>query len=343
MPMEVEFAAPWLAVLALPIIGLVVLYVAGHWRRGAQDRKFAAPHLIARLTLGPARRRPWLGPALVLGALASLAVALTQPQWGVDAADAPPHGRDIVILLDTSLSMLAEDVQPNRLERAKDLIRSLVDELRQEGGHRLALIGFAGRASLRCPPTLDYDLFLLRLDELTVGAVTQQGTSIGDAVRQTLDGFGGIDETYTDIILISDGDDHDSLPMDAAREAAGRSVAVHVIGIGDAADGAYVPVPDPRLGPTLLAYHGRQVKSRMRPDVLTDLAEHTGGAALLAGTGVADVASIYHDYIADKPKQMRATAEDERPAHRFQWFVALALVLLGLDAARRIRIGGGGT
>lgn len=334
-----EIAAPWFAALALPIFGLVILVFAGYRRTRTQDQFFAREHLLPRLMIGSGWHRRWLGPTLLLGTLMSLTVALAQPQWGEDTDDAPPRGRDIVVLLDTSMSMLAEDVAPNRLERAKQMIRELVAELRRSGGHRLALIGFAGRASLRCPPTLDYDLFLLRLDELTVGSVPQQGTLIGDAVRQTLDGFAGIDEAYADIILITDGEDHNSLPMDAAREAAGRAVAIHTVGVGDAGDGAYVPIPDPRSGPTLLAYHGRQVKSRMQPDMLKDFATETGGHALLAGTGAADVTTIYRDHIADKPRARRGDSDqEERRAHRFQWFVAFALLLLFVDVTRRVRM-----
>jgi len=334
-----DIAAPWFTVLALPIIGLAVVHALGRWRNARQGREFAAPDLVPHLIRGRAWHRRWVGPALVLAALTSLTVALIQPKWGMSVEDAPPRGRDIVVLLDTSLSMLAEDARPNRLERAKEMVRELVHTLKRDGGHRLALIGFAGRASLRCPPTMDYDLFLLRLEELAVGSISQQGTLIGDAIRQTLDGFAGIDHAYTDIILISDGEDHGSLPLDAAREAAGRQIAIYPIGIGDAVNGAYVPVPNPNTGPELLAYHGRQVKSRLEPAVMMDLAERTGGEALVPGTGPVDLSAIYRDHISDKPRRPRDEAAEERRAHRFQWFIALALLLLGIDAARRAQLG----
>ena len=122
----------------------------------------------------------------VVGAVACLVVALMRPQWGETEEEVPRRGRDLLIMLDLSLSMLAEDVRPNRLEHAKSLVRELVAAVRAEGGHRLALVTFAGRATLETPPTLDYGLFLERLEAADPARVRVKGTMIGDALRQTV-------------------------------------------------------------------------------------------------------------------------------------------------------------
>ena len=118
-----------------------------------------------------------------------LVLAQAQPQWGPQWQDVPRRGRDLMILLDVSRSMLAEDVFPNRLARAKLDIKNVVQAIRQEGGHRIGLIAFAGRASLQCPLTLDYAFFLEQLNTVTPHTVGRGGTLIGDAIRQALQSF----------------------------------------------------------------------------------------------------------------------------------------------------------
>ena len=123
----------------------------------------------------------------------------------------------MIVLLDVSASMLAEDVAPNRLAQAKAAARSLALAVQRDGGHRLGLLTFAGRADVQCPLTRDYGLFLKRLDDATTDSVARRGTSIGEAVRQAMHAFGELTPGYTDFVLISDGEDHRSLPLEARR------------------------------------------------------------------------------------------------------------------------------
>ena len=326
------FAAPWFAFLGVAVAAICALYLRGR-RRGAGA--FAAPRLADRVRLQSTRYSRWAGSVLVAGALASLAVALAQPRWGREEGAAPLSGRDVVVAIDASLSMLAEDTAPNRLDRAKQAARRLAEALGRDGGHRLALVGFSGRASMIAPPTLDYNLFLMRLDSLEAGAGPVQGTRIDAAIRQILDGFGVFDEGYTDIVLIGDGEDHDSVPFGAASEAAARGVAIHTVAVGGEGDGAYIPVPGRNSGRTLLVYRGEPVDSRPRADVLAQIAEISGGIALGVGADPGAMVQLYRDGIAGKPRKTREETDDERTAHRFQWFVALALAFLAVDAAQR--------
>src|SRR5919205_1084952 len=147
------------------------------------------------------------------------------------------------VVLTVSRSMLAEDVVPNRLARAKSDIKDLVQVLQKEGGHRLGLVVFAGQASLQCPLTLDYGFFLQQLNQVGPHTVTRGGTLIGDAIRKALSAFGPLANNYKDIILITDGEDHDSFPLEAAKAAAAEQVSLYTIGMGDAVSGTRVPVP----------------------------------------------------------------------------------------------------
>ncbi len=324
------FATPWFASLGIAVAAIGALYLSGHLRGAGA---FAAPRLADRVRLQSTRYSRWAGSVLVAAALASLAVALAQPRWGREEGAAPLRGRDVVVAIDASLSMLAEDTAPNRLDRAKLAARRLAEALGRDGGHRLALVGFSGRASMLAPPTLDYNLFDVRLDSLEAGAGPVQGTRIDAVIRQILDGFEVFDEGYTDIVMISDGEDHGSVPLDAAREAAGRGVAIHTVAVGG--DGAFIPVPGRNSARTLLVYRGEPVNSRPRGDLLAQIAEISGGIALGVGADPVVMEQLYRDGIAGKPRKTREDTDDERTAHRFQWFVALALALLAVDAAQR--------
>ncbi len=267
---------PYAYLLALlPLILALQLYT--FWRQPRMLAAFASSKLLPRLLPAGEGARRWLRPLVLVAGVASLIVALMQPQWGKSVEDAPRQGRDLIVLLDTSLSMLAEDAAPNRLEQAKDTVRQLVRLADREGGHRLGLVAFAGRASLHCPLTLDYDFFLQRLDEVDTGTVVPGGTVIGDALRQTLQSFGELDPDYTDLILLTDGEDHGSVPVEAARAAAAYQVSLYAIGFGDPASGAPIPVEDANGGAGFLQYQGQEVRSRMQPSLLLEMARLGGG------------------------------------------------------------------
>lgn len=221
-----RFAAwPYLYLLGL-LPALLALYLYAFWRKRQALAVFAGLALGPQLVPGFSRVRRWFKTLCILNAVGFLVLALTQPQWGIDWQNAPRRGRDLVIMLDVSLSMLAEDVRPNRLERARESISTLIELLRQEGGHRLGLVAFADRASLQCPLTLDYAFFLKRLQEAGPDTVTRQGTLIGDAIQHMLSVFGTLEPAYTDVILITDGEDHNSLPLDAAQAAMAQQISL---------------------------------------------------------------------------------------------------------------------
>jgi Ca-activated chloride channel family protein len=316
---------------------LLALYAYGFWRRRHALTAFVERPLAARLLPRINDTRRWLKALCMVGAVACFVVALMQPQWGETEEDVPRRGRDLVIMLDASLSMLAEDVAPNRLEYAKSLVRELVDNVRAEGGHRLALVTFAGRATLQSPLTLDYGLFLERLGQADPARVRIKGTLIGDALRQTLQSFARLEPGYTDLLLITDGDDHGSLPARTAQLLADRGIRLYVIGIGDPQSGARIPLEDGNGQHTYLRYNGFEVQTRMRTDLLADMALRADGVYLAANDGLDALARLYVSQIQDLPRRQLDAQSRSVAAQRFQWFIAAALILLGLEMALRER------
>jgi Ca-activated chloride channel family protein len=225
--------------------------------------------------------------------------------------------------------MLAEDVVPNRLARAK---QDVVDLLRVLPGDRVGLVTFAGTATLSCPLTTDYGFFRLALEEVGTHSTARGGSLIGDAIRKAVDCFDDRLKKYKAIILITDGDDHESLPVEAARDACqNHGIKIYTIGIGDADEGRRVPVEQDGQK-VYLQYEGQEVWSKMNPGLLATLAREGDGAYVPAGTANIDLDQIYKRHIA--PQERREFGEErvKRYRHQFQWFVAAALVFLLVES-----------
>jgi Ca-activated chloride channel family protein len=339
-----QFAALSYFSLLLLIPLLLALYVYAFRRKRQALRRFMETAALEKLMPGFSYLYQWAKAFCLLGAIVLLIVALTQPQWGTSREDIGRQGRDLLIMLDVSLSMLAEDSSPNRLEQAKAGIRRLVEQIREQGGHRLGLVAFAGRANLQCPLTLDYHFFLRRLDEVDTETVPRKGSLIGDALRQTLQSFGTLDHAYTDIILISDGDDHGSFPLEAAKMVRAQGVGLYIVGVGDVGEGALIPVggrsegaPEGNAGDAreYIRYQDHEVRTRLRQSLLLELARVTDGIYEPAGTGTIELSRLYRDHIADQPRRPIDSIAGERSVHRYQWFVVLAVLLLILEMGLR--------
>jgi Ca-activated chloride channel family protein len=229
-------------------------------------------------------------------------------------------------------------VLPNRLEQAKQAVRRLVEYLQKTGGHRLGLVAFAGRASLQSPLTVDYPFFLKRLAEVDNETVTRDGTSIGSAIRQVLEGFRKIEYEYTDLIILTDGEDHNSFPLGAARLAAAQKMNLYTVGIGDASEGHLVPVKWTEEGlPYFAKYRGQAVMSQMNQSLLLEMARVTNGEYLAGGTREVPLDVLYREAIADKPRRNIEVSEREHLIDRYHWFVLAAVLLLATDMLLRER------
>lgn len=316
----------WLLVALVAL----ALFIFGFWRKRQTLRQFTAPEPIKALT-NNSQLRQWLRALCLVGAIFLLAISLAMPHWGTRSHDFVREGRDFIIMLDVSLSMQAQDAKPNRLQSALVGIREFVQTIRQEGGHRIGLIVFAGRASPMVPLTADYNLFVNRLDEVGLTAI-RRGSQIGDAIRQALYGFGVLEHTYTDLILITDGEDHGSGAADVAKVAAKLGVTIHAIGVGDPQRGA--PIPFKKNGiETFVKINETQVISKMQPGVLIELVRLTGGEYVSSGPLSMPLSGLYKRRLADQPRRQIDVTASEQPIHRFQWFIGTALVLILLEMA----------
>jgi Ca-activated chloride channel family protein len=319
---------------AVPALAGVYLYAA--WRRRLSLEQFAQSHLLASINPWTSAGRRRIKAALVLCAFAFLVVALARPAWNPIPQTVKRQGRDVVFLLDVSRSMLAEDLAPNRLERAKLAILDAIDKLQ---GDRVALVAFAGTAVVKCPFTLDYGFFRLALDDIGPESVSRGGTMIGDAIRKTLDSvFKGQDAQFQDIILITDGEDQESFPVEAARTAGERGVRLIAIGLGDENEGRRIPVTNERGERTFLTYEGREIWSKLDADTLRRMVNATpGGRYLNVSTGAIDLGDVYSKLIGSAEKRALEEQTTERYEEKFQIFLAVAFLLLCAEAVVRER------
>jgi len=261
-------------------------------------------------------------------------IALMQPHWGQGARPLPLLGRDVIVLLDVSYSMLAEDARPNRLERAKTAIRALVDVVQREGGHRLGLLTFAGGADVLCPLTRDYDLFLKRLGDASADAMTHRGTSITAALQTTMRGFGELAPGYTDLILVSDGGNHDGDPTEAAAMLRRQGLRLETVGVGDSERSAPIPVTD-GAGRVYLSHDGQEVRTRLQSGLLTAMAAAAGGTYTALEDGSGGLDRLYREQIARAPRRELASAASSELGARYQMFLLPAIVLLLLEPMLR--------
>jgi Ca-activated chloride channel family protein len=309
----------------LPALALLYAWAAA--RRRAALRRFVDDEILERIGLSQNRpARAWKA-ALFVAAFSLVAFATARPAWNPKPQTIERRGRDVMILLDVSKSMLAEDLAPNRLERAKIAIKDMVERLQ---GDRVGLIAYAGTAVLKVPLTTDYGFFSLVLDDIGFESVSRGGTKIGDAVRKTLDeGFDNEEKKYKDIILITDGEDHDSFPVEAAEEAAQKGVRIIAIGLGDENEGRRIPLTDERGNRYYLTYNGQEVWSRLDAATLRRMANATpGGKYLNVATGAIDLGDVYLKLIASEEKREIETKTMQLYEEKFQIFLAMALLML---------------
>ena len=310
--------------LLLPL--LAVWFLAGRARRRA-TRRFRA----AGATTDDARNlRPLLICLTLLG-FAALVVAVARPGWESQATTLERRGRDVVFVVDVSRSMLAKDLAPNRLERAK---LAILDTLEQLSGDRVALVAFAGSAVVKSPLTFDYGFFRLAVQQLSVTSVARGGSLIGDALRTVRDQvFDDRTVEHRDVLLITDGGDHDSFPAAAAEELGQRGVRLLAVGLGDDSTGQPIPLEGGTADgqPAFVEHEGQMVLSQLDADLLRAIAGATpGGRYIHVATGNVDLGRLYRELIASASGRLLETDSVELVRERFQTFIAISLLLLAL-------------
>ena len=262
--------------------------------------------------------------------LCCFVAALMRPQYGASIRKISRMSAQIMICLDVSKSMLAEDVRPNRLERAK---AEIVDLLSLMEGDQVGVTAFAGKATVVCPMTTDFGFLRLVLKDIGTHSAGLGGTKLAEPIRMATEGFGEGADISRVILLITDGGDHDSFPLEAAAEAAKRGIRIITVGFGDEA-GSTIEITDRRSGETdfVRDENGDPVVSRLDGDLLRRLALDTNGVYIPAGTGALELESIYRKHIVPLTRSMLDSREEviRNEAYHFVIAAGLALLLLSM-------------
>jgi Mg-chelatase subunit ChlD len=310
----------WLALAV--VIGLAALELRSRSALGA----FLSPVMQRRLTAQPTLGRLAARLGLLLVAMLAAIGALMRPQvrGEIETVTAVQASADVMFVLDTSRSMLAEDAPPNRLARAKAEIAQLVGQLDR---HRVGLVAFAGRAAMMCPLTPDHAFFTTVLSTVDTRSAGRGGTRVGEAIKTAVRGFppgqGG-----KLIVLITDGDDQDPYSKEAAKLARDAGIKIVAIGLGSET-GSEITLTDPQTGAkTKLMYDGKPVISKLDGERLREIAVDTEGAYIPAGTSAVDLDAIMKAHVAPMVSAVVASAQRVIPAERYTWLVLAALGFL---------------
>jgi Ca-activated chloride channel homolog len=321
------FANPhalWLLLVFPP--AMAVFFWWAMRRRQELMTQFIQARLLPGLLSGLSPVRQKIRLAGLVLAVICLILALARPQWGFVWEEARRRGLDIVVAIDTSKSMLAEDIAPNRLTRAK---LAALDLMQQARSDRLGLVAFAGSAFLQCPLTIDDAAFRQSVEALNVNTISQGGTALADAIEAATGAFKE-GENYKVLVLFTDGEDQDSGAVEAAKKAAAEGMRIFTIGIGTT-DGALVQVTDAQGHKDFIRDEQDNVhKSHLNEDLLRQIAGATeGGFYLPLRANTID--TLYGKGLAPLPKTTSEEKLVKRYREQYQWPLTLAILLLAAE------------
>lgn len=303
-------------------------------RRKKMLHTFVQEHLVQEIASSlDLRRHRWKNILLVAVLIFSI-LALIRPQWGFQWQDVRRAGIDIFVAVDTSKSMLTQDVKPNRLERTKLAIQDLLKNLQ---GDRIGLIAFAGEAFLVCPLTLDYSGFQISLNDLNVETIPQGGTNLAKAITETIKDDDKTPSKHKAVIIITDGDNLEGDPAAAARQAKAKGVKIYTIGVGTK-EGELIQVPNEQGELVFLKdSDGNFVKSRLNEPLLEQIALMTGGVYVKASGARFGLDLIYARELSKFEKRDIKNRIERKYYERFQIPLAIAVFLLVVETCLTTR------
>ena len=323
-----SFGAPeWLwGLLLIPL--LIALFVRSEHRGLKRLQQFVSARLLPQLAGTVNRRRRIIRFGLLLLGLALAIVSLAQPRWGYTFEDVKRKGLDLLVAVDTSRSMLSNDVQPNRLERVKLAIQDLIDELQ---GDRVGLIAFAGRAFLQAPLTIDYDAVIEAVNDLDTKTIPEGGTNISSAITLATQSFGKSAMGNRALIIFTDGEELSGDAVKTAKAAADAGVRIFTIGVGTP-QGSLIPVTGDN-GETSFVKDsaGQVVKSKLDDKRLREVAEATGGFYLHLENGPRTMQQVQSEGLAKMQAAEMDVRLSRRPIERYEWPLGAALIALALS------------
>ena len=322
---NLNFGSPewfWALLLLLPLLWL---FLDAGKRREKLLSRILAPRLQSQLAgrVSPLKRN--LRIVLLLLSLVLIIVAMAKPRLGYLEQEIKSRGRDVILGIDTSRSMLSTDTAPTRLGRAKLISQDLLNFLK---GDRVGLIAFAGNAFLQAPLTLDKSAVLTSIDDLDSNTIPKGGTDIASAIRMAIAAFGKGEGTSRALVLMTDGEDLEANALDAAKEASSAGIRIFTIGFGSAA-GSLIPIrKESGQNDFVRDESGHPVNSKLDESRLTEIAKETGGFYQPFGQDAARI--IYEKGIIPMEAQETGTLSARKPIERYVWPAAVALLLLAL-------------
>ena len=316
------FAAPHYLLLLLLIPFFFLGMGLWLWGRRRRPRRFGDEALVNELMPSWSRGKLWVRTVLLSLAFFFFVIGLSRPQIGAKLKDHKIKGAEIMIVLDVSNSMLAQDYSPDRLERAKLAISRITDKLKDD---RIGLIVFAGTSFVQLPITSDYVSAKMFLNSISTESIPIQGTAIGDAISTAVRGFSAQSEHSRAIIVITDGENHEDDAVAAAKQAAEAGIKVYTIGVGSA-DGQ----PIPMNGELLKDKDGNIVVTRLDEETLRKVASAGGGAYVHAGNDEFGLTPIISDIRKMEDEEYNSVVFEEYN-EQFMYFLGIALVFFVLE------------
>jgi len=307
---------------------MVVLYIGQQiWKKKVQKR-FSEPQLLKRLAPNISNFKAGLKFLVLLAGLSFLILGLVNPKIGTKLETVKREGVDIVFAVDVSKSMLAEDIAPNRLEKAKRLVSEIINSL---GSDRIGIIAYAGQAYPQLPITTDYGAAKMFLQSMNTDMLSSQGTAIGDAIDLASTYFNDEDQTNRVLFIVSDGEDHsESSVSDAVEKAVDEGIRIYTIGVGTEKGG---PIPIKRNGVVERLKKdeaGEVVITRLDEPMLEEIADD-GNGEYINGANTEEAIAYIKDRLNQMDKKEFEAKQFAEFKDQFQWFLGIGLFLLFLD------------
>ena len=321
-----RFANPQYLYLLLILPVMLVIFLLNNLRRKRLIRKIGTPALVSKLIPEMSGNRPLIKFLIMMLAVSSAVIMLARPQYGSKLEEVKKQGVEVIIALDVSNSMLAEDIQPNRLVRAKQAISRLVDNLSND---KIGLIVFAGDAYTQVPVTTDYVSAKMFLSTITPDMVAKQGTAIGAAIELGIRSFSPGEGKSRAMIIITDGENHEKDPLSSAEEAAKAGIIIHTIGIGSP-EGVPIPISSGGRKDYLKDTEGNTVITKLDEETLKNIALRTGGSYVRASNSSLGLDEIFSNIRKMKKEELEGTIYTEYN-DQFRIFAGISAIFLILE------------
>ena len=329
-----KFQYPYLLHGLWGIILLILFFVYVFRSKEKLLARFGQLEILRKMMPGYSKKRAIWKSVLFIISYMFLIIAMADPQIGTKLEDVKREGVDVIVAIDVSLSMEAQDIAPSRLKKAKHEVAKLIDLLQ---GDRIGLVAFAGMAHVQCPLTLDYSAAKLFLRMMDTRLIPVPGTALGQAIERSMKAFESKEHKHKVLILITDGEDHGTEPVKMAEEAAKQGIVIYTIGLGSP-EGVPIPLYD-KNGKQIgfkKDKQGNVVTTKLDVATLQKIAFLTNGKYYVSSSGETELKEVYAQISKMEKKQLKSR-QFSQYEDRFQIFIILALIFLVIETFMPLR------